>query len=180
MRVKVLSFLLILRKTTSLTPVLLGKIYKCANPTHCNVILPRAFQIRNSYSEPYVYKPHLYVPVKTLTSSMALTPHRCMWNFWWTELFRLASFSQYLVFLQPVSIHKQPTVIFTYRLPYTVLAVHKIMQQDNFPLCLSLLAKSMSAEQKHLFHFLKSYNCIKLSLCRNTATIIRNPVISYY
>jgi len=117
---------------------------------------------------------------QSLTSSVALTPYRCVWNFWWTKLFRSGFFSQYLIFLQSVLFYKQLTVIFTYRLPYIVLAVDKVMQEDIFPPCLSLLATSMSAEQKQLFHFLKSYNCIKLSLCRNTATTIRNPVMSHY
>jgi hypothetical protein len=56
-----------------------------------------------------------------------------MWKFWWTKLLWLVFFSQHLVFLQSVSFHKQPTVIFTYRLPYAVLAVDKVMQKDNLP-----------------------------------------------
>jgi hypothetical protein len=110
-------------KTTSL--ILLGKKYKRAKPTHCNVILPRAFQIRKSDSELYVYKLHLCVPAKSLTSSMTLTPYRSTWNFRWTKLLWLGFFSPYLVYLQSVSFHKKPTVIFTYRLPNTVLAIEK-------------------------------------------------------
>jgi len=138
MRVKVLAFLLTPRKTISL--ILLGKKFKYTNPTHSNFILPRTFQIRNSYSKLYVHKPQFMCACQECNIIRGFDPIQVHVEFL-VDKITLVRFLFPVLSLSSVSIIPQTTHSHTYLQPflYCISSWQSYVRRKSSPsVCLTL------------------------------------------